>query len=146
MDTPHPIVLPEVPHSRNSRIRGYAIALIVGLVIGLVPTGLQLWQAQRDNDQLRRQLTFSELDGYLARAAVLARHGDYTTARDAASSFFSGARLAVDQRTDLSANERTRLQAALAERDTLITLLARSDPAGADRTATLYISWFDRIG
>lgn len=126
---------------RSSRVRGYAVTLLVGLLIGLLPTGIPLWQAQRDNTQLRRQLLFAELDVQLARTAILARHGDYTAARDAASTFFSSARSVLDTRTDLSADERTRLQAALAERDNLITLLARGDPAGAERAATLYVSY-----
>jgi hypothetical protein len=77
----------------------------------------------------------------LASAALMARHGDYTAARDAASRFFDDARQAVDAPGDtLTAAQVTHLRSALAERDALITLLARGDAAGAERSTTMYVA------
>lgn len=132
--------------SPASRFRLYALCLAGGLLVGLLPTGYRLYQVQHENGELHTQLMLVEMEAQLARAAVLARHGDYAGARDAASGFFSSARTAVDNRTDLSNDERTRLLASLAERDTLITLLARSDPAGAERAAILYVNYRPPVG
>ena len=71
----------------------------------------------------------------------MARHGDYTAAREAASRFFNDARQAVDAGDEtLTPAQLSSLQSALAERDALITLLARGDAAGAERSTTMYVA------
>lgn len=135
-----PAPAPERP--RATPLRMYGICLLAGLLIGLIPTGVALLQAQRERDVLQRQLRIANLEVNLSSAAVLARHGDYAAARDAASGFFSDARQAVDSGDlSLTAAQQTRLQSALAERDALITLLARSDPAGAERSTAMYVAY-----
>jgi len=71
----------------------------------------------------------------------MARHGDYAAARDAASSFFSRARRQLDAGGELTAPERSFLESVLTDQDSIITLLARGDPAGAERTTTLYVAY-----
>jgi hypothetical protein len=76
----------------------------------------------------------------LGSAAVDARRADYEPARVEASAFFTAARFEVDQRdkSALTQQQRDGLAPLLAPRDELITLLARSDPASADKLASLY--------
>lgn len=120
----------------------YGICVLAGLLIGLIPTGASLIRTRGERDALQRQLQVANLELNLSSAAVMARHGDYATARDAASRFFSDATLALDSGAQtLTAEQRTYLQSALAERDALITLLARSDPAGAERSTTMYVAY-----
>ena len=103
-----------------------------GLLVGLVPIGIGLIQAQGERDALQRRLQVANLEMNLANAALMARHGDYTAARDAASRFFDDARQAVDGRdTTLTAGQLTTLKASLAERDALITLLRAATPPAA---------------
>lgn len=119
----------------------YAICVLAGLLIGLIPMGVSLMRTRGERDALQRQMQIANLELSLSSAAVMARHGDYAAARDAASRFFSDATLALDGGAQtLTAEQRTYLQSALAERDALITLLARSDPAGAERTTTMYVA------
>lgn len=126
----------------SAKYRVYAICLLGGLLIGLIPTGLQLIRAQRERDALSRQVRLVNIENSLASAAVMARHGDYAAARDAASRFYSEASAELDS-TDsaLTPAARTYLQSTLAERDTMITLLARGDPAGAERLTTMYVGY-----
>lgn len=126
---------------RSQKLKMYALSFLAGLVIGLVPMGISLVQAQGERDALQQRLQVASLEMNLANAALMARHGDYTAARDAASRFFDDARQAVDSGEDtLTAGQVTTLQAALAERDALISLLARGDAAGAERATTMYVA------
>lgn len=141
MDQPaaRPAHTPAPPPSR--RIKVYGICLLAGLLIGLIPTGIRLFQVQRERTALEQQLRMANLEMNLSSAAVMARHGDYTAARDAASRFFSDARQAVDRGDQtLTAAQLASLQSALGQRDALITLLSRGDPAGAERSTTMFVA------
>lgn len=119
----------------------YGICLFAGLLLGLIPTGIRLYQTQTERDTLQQQLRVANLEMNLSSAALLARHGDYSAARDAASQFFNDASQAVDAGDDaLTAAQRSSLQSALADRDALITLLARGDAAGGERATTMYVA------
>ena len=87
---------------RLQQLKAYGVWFLAGLLIGLLPVGIRLYQAQRAGDVLQQQLQATQLEMHLASAALMARHGDYTAARDAASQFFSAARQALDvvQRRD----------------------------------------------
>jgi hypothetical protein len=138
MDQP---VAPPPTRPRLKQIKAYGICFLVGLLIGLLPAGVRLIQTQRERDSLQKQLEAARLEMNLASAALMARHGDYTAARDAASQFFSDARRAADGGDgSLSAAQVAYLQSALAERDALISLLARGDPAAAERWTAMYVA------
>ena len=141
MDQPAARPAPIPPQTRSKQLKMYGVCFLVGLLVGLVPTGIRLVQTQRERNVLQQRLQVASLEMNLASAALMARHGDYTAARDAASRFFSDARQAVDSGDQtLTAAQVTTLQSALAERDALITLLARGDTAGAERATTMYVA------
>lgn len=139
-----PAIRPAAPPAgpRSRQLKTYGICLLAGLLIGVVPTGVRLLQTQRERGALQQQLRVANLEMNLSSAAVMARHGDYTAARDAASRFFSDAAQAVDNSGDdtLTMPQLSSLQSALADRDAVITLLARGDPAGAERLTTMYVA------
>lgn len=129
------------PAQPRSPLKMYGICFLAGLLVGLIPMGIGLTQAQGERDALQRRMQVANLEMNLANAALMARHGDYTAARDAASRFFDEAMQAVDSRDNtLTAGQLTTLRASLAERDSLITLLARGDAAGAERATTMYVA------
>ena len=141
MDQPAARSAPAPASSRATQLKTYGLWFLAGLLIGLVPTGISLMQAQSERDSLGQRLEVANLEMNLAGAALMARHGDYTAARDAASRFFNDARQMVDAGDDtLTAEQSTHLQSALAQRDALITLLARGDAAGAERATTMYVA------
>ena len=140
MDQPTARPLTPAP-PRSKQLKMYGICFLAGLLIGLIPMGIRLMQTQTERDALEQQLRAANLEMNLASAALMARHGDYTAARDAASRFFDDARQAVDSPSGTwTAAQLSYLRAALAERDALITLLARGDAAGAERSTTMYVA------
>lgn len=87
-------------------------------------------RAQLEIQRIQIQLT-------LAYAALDARRGEYEDARRSAANFFSlvTAQLNHGFGSALPSNARSDLQPLLDQRDDLITLLARGDPASAERLA-----------
>ena len=84
----------------------------------------------------------------LASAAIDARRGDYEPARQAASQFFTSLRAEIDKGDSsyLTQAQRAAAQPLLDGRDEIITLLARSDPASADRLSELYVAYRKAVG
>jgi hypothetical protein len=88
------------------------------------------------------------MQGDLAAAAVDARRGDYEPARQAVSRFFTSLRAEIDKgdTSYFTQSQRAGAQALFAGRDEVITLLARSDPASADRLSDLYVAYRKALG
>jgi len=123
------------------RIGIYALILVVVFLLGLVPMWLTARNRAKERDDARRELRLSELDIDLGAAVINARRGEYEAARQATSSFFTSLRAQCDLSTEPSGLTRAQCEAlrpTLDQRDELITLLARSDPASADRLTELY--------
>ncbi|MBZ5610215.1 MAG: hypothetical protein LAP38_18285 [Acidobacteriia bacterium] len=124
------------------RILYILIAALAVFLAGFIP----MWMKARDQSALREKaehaLTITRIVKDLGSAAIDARRGEYEAARQEASAFFNAARFEIDQRGQsvLSQQQRDALSPLLAPRDELITLLARSDPASADRLANLYVA------
>ena len=126
------------------RIGIYAIALLGAFLLGFVPMG---WSARTrgiERDEARRELRLSQLKNDLSSAVIYSRQGEYEQARRATSSFFTSLRTqceAADETADLTPSQCATAKPLLDQRDDLITLLARSDPASADRLSALYVSY-----
>ncbi len=124
------------------RIGTYALIIVVVFMLGLVPMWLAARSRARERDEARRELRLSELENDLSSSVINARRGEYEPARQAASRFFTSLRAQCDKATepsDLTPAHCETLRPALDQRDELITLLARSDPASADRLTELYV-------
>ena len=102
-----------------------------------------MWLRARERteelDQAKHSLWNSELRNQLSSAALDSRRGKYETAREELSKFYDSLAAAVNGSKNLNASpqELKSFQPFLAQRDDLITLLARSDPASADRLSSL---------
>jgi len=84
------------------------------------------------------------LQSTLASATINARRGEYEPARQATSDFFTTLHGQVglgNNPSDLTTQQKDGLKPLMTDRDNLITLLARSDPAAADRLSDLYLSY-----
>ena len=131
------------------RIIIYAVVLVVVFLLGLVPMWLVARGRASDRDTARRELRLCRLESNLLTAAVESRRGEYERARSAASNFFTSLREQVDllqDSADLTRQQRENLRPLLNQRDDLITLLARSDPASADRLAELFVTFQKVMG
>jgi hypothetical protein len=79
----------------------------------------------------------------LGSAVIDVQQGNYAPALTATSSFFTALRAEADRgsASALSAAQITALQPLFAQRDEIIALLARSDPAAGQRLADLYAAY-----
>ena len=139
-----------IPTSDNStqldkrrRLILYATVLIVVFLVGLVPMWLRSRTYARERDAAQASLEISNLQNTLANAVIDSRRGDYEPARQAASDFFTKLGTEMARGSDSVFNEAQRhvLRTMFDTRDDVITLLARSDPASADRLVDLYMKY-----
>ena len=129
------------------RVAIYAAVLVGVFLLGFVPMLLAARGRAGERDEARRELRLCRIEGGLAAAALDARRGDYEPARQGASGFFTALREQVDgDNSDLTPAQREGVRPLLDRRDDLITLLARSDPASADRLSDLYASYRKAVG
>jgi len=134
---------------RVKRIAIFAAIVLVAFLIGLIPMGLKAWSRGNERDAAQKELRICKLQLRLASATISARRGDYEPARQATSDFFSALHLQLEpsnSRSDLTSAQRDALRPLMNDRDNLITLLARSDPASADRVSDLYLAYQKTMG
>ena len=125
------------------RIGIYAAVLIFVFLLGLVPMWLKARACSSNLKAAESQLNMARIQNVLASAVIDARRGDYEPARQAASQFFTAAGAEVDKgdASNFTQAQREGLQPLFARRDEVITLLARSDPAAADKLSDLYATY-----
>ena len=128
---------PEVLLSK--RLLVFLVIFVVGLLLGLVPMWLTARQRGKELETTRAELRRTQMRSALSAAAVDARRGDYEPARKAMSDFFTALSSELDrgENSVLDQAQRGAVRPLLTQRDEIITLLARSDPAAADRLSDL---------
>ena len=128
---------------RGTQFRGLIIVLLVGFLIGFVPMWLRARQRTTERDQALQRLQTSELKDQLSAAALDSRRGEYETARQELSGFFSSLDSVMARKNDpdITPEKLKSLQPMFSQRDELITLLARNDPASADRLSNLDVAF-----
>lgn len=121
----------------------YAGVVLVIFLLGFVPMWLRARAASSSLVETEHQLIIVRMQNNLASAAIDARRGDYEPARQAASQFFTSLRAEMDKgdTSNYTQAQRQGMQPLFAGRDELITLLARNDPASADRLADLFVAY-----
>ena len=131
------------PTSPVRRIGVYAVVLLVVFLLGLVPMWIKSRGYASSLADAEQQLTLARLQNNLSSAVIDARRGDYEPARQAASQFFTALRAEADKAgaSSLTEAQRAGIEPLFAQRDDLITLLARNDPASADRLSDLYAAY-----
>jgi hypothetical protein len=135
---------------KNARVRRFAIyagAVVAAFLLGFVPMWLAARTRANERDAVQQALRLAQIENTLAAATIQARRGDYEPAREAASTFYTNLQAELDRAdSGFALPRRDALQALFAERDQMITLLARSDPAVAERLANTYISYRQTAG
>ena len=127
----------------TSSLRRYAIyagVLLVVFLLGLIPMWLKARTAANSLTETEHQLTLCKMQSDLGSAVIDARRGDYEPARQALSRFFTS--LSAERgSSSYTEAQRNSLQPLFAGRDELITLLARNDPASADRLSDMFVAY-----
>jgi hypothetical protein len=126
----------------------YAGVLLAAFLLGFIPMWLMARECGRSLAAAEQQLSLARMQNNLASAAVDARRGDYEPARQAASQFFTSMREETDKgdASFLTRAQREGVAPLFTLRDEVITLLARSDPASADRLSDLYVAYRKVMG
>jgi len=121
----------------------YVALLLLAFLLGLVPMWWLNSQCSSSLAEAERQTSLARIENSLASAAINAQRGDYETARQAASDFFTSLRTEFSRGVDsaLSQAEITSLQPLLTRRDEIVTLLARGDATAAELLSDLYVSY-----
>lgn len=121
---------------------------IVGLIalgaflLGFVPMWLSSEGYESEVKKLTTTLRPSVLQNNLATATINARRGEFEQALQETSGFFTDLRAELERSESAFANEQQQsVRSMLEQRDETITMLARSDPAGADRLTELYFKF-----
>ena len=125
------------------RVGIYAVLALSFFLLGAVPMWLAGRQNAAEREVAQHELRLSQLENRLSAAVINARGGDYEPARQTASDFFTSLRDQIDRgpQSDLSTSQREGLKPLLSQRDDIITLLARNDPAAADRLSNFYVTY-----
>jgi hypothetical protein len=125
------------------RVGIYAAVLIVVFLLGFVPMWFKARTSSSSLQEAEQQLNLARIQNALASAVIDARRGDYEPARLAASQFFTSLGAEVDKgdTSNFTLVQRDGIKPLFARRDEIITLLARSDPAAADKLAELYVAF-----
>jgi hypothetical protein len=99
--------------------------------------------AIEQRDAAQREVRLAQLENTLAAAMVDVQRGEYEPARQITSDFYTNLRTQLDagSASVFTPAQREKLKPLLGARDDVITLLARSDPAAADRLFAIYSSY-----
>jgi hypothetical protein len=121
----------------------FFLSLAAAFLLGLVPMWFTAGTAAKERDAARREVRLNQVQLALASAAVDARRGEYEPARQSAVNFFTTltAELGRGEDSAFPSAQHEALQALFRQRDDLITLLARSDPASAELLSNLYVAY-----
>lgn len=125
------------------RIALYATLSLGFFLLGFVPMWLKANSAIDQRDVAQREVRLSQLQNILGAAMVDAQRGEYEPARQLTSDFYTNLRSQIDaaNASIFTPAQRETLRPFLAERDEVITLLARSDRAAVDRLFAIYSSY-----
>jgi hypothetical protein len=127
-------------NAMGRRIFAYAAVLLVVFLLGFVPMWGQSREVSRSLAESQQQLTVARMQNTLASAAIEARQGDYEPSHQSTGDFFTAVQAEINKGADsaFSPVQSEGIGLLLTQRDELITLLARSDPAAAGRLGDLY--------
>ncbi len=133
--------------ARLRRLGIHAAVVCAAFLLGFVPMWLTARARAHERDAVQQALRLVDLENTLAAAAVQVRRGDYEPARTAASAFYTNLQDELDRSPSVvSTSQREAMQSLLGQRDQVITLLARADPAVAERLSDLYVSYRRTMG
>lgn len=117
--------------------------VVLAFLLGFLPMWLSNRQLSADLADRDRQLRRSRIQSTLTAATIYARRGEYETSRQNTSTFFTEIRAEMDKGNQgvLTEPERIALDRVMAERDEIITLLSRNDPASAERLSNVFVEY-----
>lgn len=121
----------------------YLCLALAFFLLGLIPMALRARDYAEEREAAQHEVRLKQMETQLAAAVINADRGEYEPARQTASDFFTSLRSQIDRgsQSDLSTFQRDKLKVLLTQRDDVITLLARSDPAAVNRLSEMYVTY-----
>lgn len=148
--TPNPFDKGTSPAIAPKKRSGWLPVIVLAgvFLVGFVPMWFKSNGLNSELFRAQRQLRVDQIQITFANATLDARRGDYESARKGAADSFSLIRAELDRGigSALPASATEGLKPLLAQRDNLITLLARGDPASAERLANAYAEFRKTLG
>jgi hypothetical protein len=125
------------------RVALYATIGAGFFLLGFLPMWFKATRAIEQRDAAQRGVRLTQLQNTLAAAVIDVQRGQYEPARQLTSDFYTDLRRQIDNDSGsiFSSSQREALRSLLAERDDLITLLARSEPAAMERLFNVYSTY-----
>ncbi len=126
----------------------YALLGLVVFLLGLVPMWVQTREASRQLETTQKQLRKAEIKGLLTTSIVEARRGEYESARQNTSEFYTRLRAEIDKGDEsaYTKEERAKMNPVFDNRDAMITLLAQRDQASVERLTDVYSTYQQILG
>ena len=125
------------------RVALYVTIALGFFLLGFLPMWFKSSRAIEQRNAAQRGVRLAQLQNTLAAAVIDVQRGHYEPARQLTSDFYTNLRRQVDGDSGslFTPVQREGLSSLLAERDELITLLARSDPEATDRLFNVYSTY-----
>lgn len=126
----------------------FAIVLIVAFLIGFIPMWMKANDYAAQTEVTQKALTRSEISNLIAKAIVDARRGEYESARQTTSDFYTKLNSEIEkgENSAYPSAQNEKLKQVFADRDAIITLLAQRDPASVERLTDVYLIYRQAIG
>lgn len=126
------------------RVALYTTLSLGFFLLGFLPTWFKATKAVEQRDAAQRAVRLGQLQQTLAAAVIDVQRGEYEPARQLTSDFYTNLRRQIDADSGslFTSSQRDSLRSLLAQRDEVITLLARSDPAATDRLFNVYSTYY----
>lgn len=126
----------------------FAIILLIVFLLGLVPMWMSLRTANAEHEITKKELIKEQLVNSLTVGIIDARRGEYETARQDASDFFSKLRTEIEKENESAYSEGqiNSLKSIFSERDAMITLLAQRDQASVEKLTEIYLKYQKAVG
>lgn len=126
----------------------FAIALILAFLVGFIPMWMKAGDYAAAHENTKKSLTRSEISNLIAKAIVDARRGEYETARQNTSEFYTRLNSEIEKAGDGAyvQLQTEKLKSVFTDRDAIITLLAQRDPAAVERLTDIYLIYRQAVG
>jgi hypothetical protein len=117
-----------------------AVLLIIGFLLGYVPSSISSNTIQRQNAELERRVRAAELGSQLAMAWYEANRNNYANATQFSGRFFSGLPEIIADSKDQALKQN--LEVMLGRRDEITSYMAQVDQTVKDKLAEMYAEYF----
>lgn len=126
-----------------NRLAIYVTIALGFFLLGFVPMWFKANRAIEQRDAAQREVRLIQMENTLGAAMVDVHRGEYEPARQITSEFYTSLRSQIDagSASVFTLAQREKLRLLLGERDEVITLLARRDPAAVDRLFAIYSTY-----